>query len=83
MTCDPVCTCAPVYLGMIKTGALNWRESCEVHGSHTEWYKNPEQREARQRANDRLIELQRSASEARRTQREAKRNARDRPVNPQ
>jgi hypothetical protein len=66
---DP-CTCGRLHVGNIVTESRNWNPDCLTHGLGTEWYRSPEQAAKRQAQNERLVDLQRRAAEARRKARD-------------
>lgn len=60
------CHCGRMMVGMRETGARNWNPDCPEHGTESEWWNSPEQVEKRRVDNERLMELQRRATEVRR-----------------
>ena len=67
---EPGCTCRGVYLnkGERREAALYWERECPVHGVASEWYEK-EGRAQIQATNQRAIDLQRQAREARQRER--------------
>jgi len=64
------CTCGRIAIGMEVTELRNWNPDCVEHGTTSEWWNSPEQREKRDQQNARLVELQLRAREARREARD-------------
>jgi len=66
------CTCGRIKVGWEVTQLRNCNPDCEEHGVGTAWYTEPERVAKRQRDNERLIDLQLRAREARRQARKSK-----------
>ena len=59
------CTCGRIHIGMKATNSFNWNPDCAEHGVDSDWYADPERVAKRVEDNERLIDLQRRAREAR------------------
>lgn len=64
-----MCSCSHVMVGGQRTDNKNWNPDCETHGTKSEWYNSPTQKEKRKERSERLRELQLRAGEARRNAR--------------
>ncbi len=60
------CSCGRLRIGHEVTEHRNWSPDCLAHGLGSPWYESPEQVAKREAQNDRLRDLQRQATEARR-----------------
>lgn len=65
-----ICTCGRIHVGSTTTELRNWNPACAEHGVESEWYADPVQVAKRAEDRQRLIDLQRRATEARRKARE-------------
>lgn len=59
------CRCGRIRIGMTVTEHRNWNPDCPEHGAGTEWHKGEGGDRLREQ-NERAVEMQRRAREARR-----------------
>lgn len=64
------CTCGRLHVGLVATNARNWNPRCAGHGTESAWYNSDAQRAARAAQNDRAIDAQQRAREARAARRD-------------
>jgi hypothetical protein len=62
------CTCSVVHLNSAQESyARSWDPDCPQHGTHSPWYRSPEQVDRRRRQRDSLVRAQRLARWRRKT----------------
>lgn len=63
------CTCSRIHVGGKPVNSFNWNPDCKEHGVGTDWYDDPDRAVQRAKDNERTIDLQRRAREARKAAR--------------
>lgn len=56
-----ICSCPRLNIGMCRSDSRNWNPDCLAHGSNSEWFRSPEQRDRREAQDDRIKALQAEA----------------------